>query len=154
MKRLSIILAVMALALTMGAGVAYAANVQCDGGVCVGTPEDDEITGSQQRDEIFGLEGDDDIRARGGFDVVKADGGRDELRGGEQGDTLRGGAGRDIVIGGQGIDRMFGNANDDEIDAADNNRDGLIDGGPGFDVCIIDFVDRNETVDCERVQLG
>jgi hypothetical protein len=48
------------------AGVAWAANIQCQGGPCVGTEQNDRITGSQQNDEIQTLGGRDLVTARGG----------------------------------------------------------------------------------------
>lgn len=154
MKRLSILLAVMALALTMAAGVAYAATITCDGGDCNGTTEDDTITGSVNRDEIDARAGDDFVNARAGFDRVFGQAGVDELYGGGNGDFVGGGPGRDTVVGGSGEDGMYGADGDDRIDAADGIRDRRVDGGPVFDVCIIDFQDRAVTEECERERLG
>jgi hypothetical protein len=48
------------------AGVALAANIQCQGGPCAGTEQSDRITGSQVDDEIEALGGHDLVTARGG----------------------------------------------------------------------------------------
>jgi hypothetical protein len=52
------------------AGVALAANIQCLGGPCVGTVQNDRITGSPQNDDIQALGGRDEVSARGGDDFV------------------------------------------------------------------------------------
>jgi len=56
----------MVVALLLAGGVALAANIQCQGGLCVGTEQNDRITGSQEIDVIQALGGRDDVTARGG----------------------------------------------------------------------------------------
>ena len=64
------------------AGVALAAQIQCPGGrisPCVGTEENDRITGSQLDDhDTEALGGRDEVTARGGDDVVDGGAGPDD----------------------------------------------------------------------------
>ena len=66
MRRIIVLLAAMAAMVVVYAGAALAANITCPGGPCVGTEQNDRITGSQV---------DDNIQALGGLDVVTARGG-------------------------------------------------------------------------------
>jgi Ca2+-binding RTX toxin-like protein len=84
------------------AGVALAANIQCQGGPCVGTEQNDRITGSQEDDDIEALGGHDLVTARGGNDLVDGGNGRDDISGGVGGDALIGGRGPDDIDGGPG----------------------------------------------------
>ena len=86
--------------LALGAGMAYAAEIECDGGLCLGTPEDDIITGTNQADQIFGKGGDDTIYGLGNTDTLVGGGGNDTLYGGTGHDVLRGSAGDDDLYGG------------------------------------------------------
>jgi hypothetical protein len=98
-RRLILLMAVMAAAVLVVSGVAYALSVQCDGagdqdpapGLCQGTNQNDRITGSQERDEILALGGLDVVTARGGDDFVDGGRGRDDISGGLGGDGLFGG---------------------------------------------------------------
>ena len=66
MRRTLLLLTTMVVALLLAGGVALAANIQCLGGPCTGTEQNDRITGSQVDDEIDALGGGDDVKARGG----------------------------------------------------------------------------------------
>src|SRR5215207_5828196 len=67
MRRMLLLsLTTMVVALLLAGGVALAANIQCQGGLCVGTEQNDRITGSQEIDVIQALGGRDDVTARGG----------------------------------------------------------------------------------------
>jgi Ca2+-binding RTX toxin-like protein len=74
--------------LVASAGVALAANITCLGGPCVGTEQNDRITGSQVDDEIHALGGRDEVTARGADDPVEGGAGRDDIAGGAGGDFL------------------------------------------------------------------
>jgi Ca2+-binding RTX toxin-like protein len=102
MRRTILLLSTMMLALLMAGGVALAANIQCLGGPCVGTEENDQITGSQVDDFIEALGGRDHVTARPGDDYVNGGGGSDEITGGEGGDILLRGRGPDEIGGGPG----------------------------------------------------
>lgn len=84
------------------AGVALAANIQCQGGPCVGTEQNDRITGSQLDDEIEALGGRDIVTGRMGDDFVAGDAGGDEITGGDGADALNGDRGPDEIGGGPG----------------------------------------------------
>ena len=64
MRRLILLMAAMGASVLLVSGVAYALTIQCGGagdqdpdpGLCVGTPEDDEITGTNQPDVIRALQ--------------------------------------------------------------------------------------------------
>jgi Ca2+-binding RTX toxin-like protein len=100
MRRVVQVAVLMCLMLALGAGVAYAAVIQCDGGLCEGGPEDDTITGTNGADQIFGKGGDDTIFGLGSTDTLVGGGGNDTLNGGPGHDVLRGGDGDDDLTGG------------------------------------------------------
>jgi Ca2+-binding RTX toxin-like protein len=102
MRHTVLLLATMVLTLLLASGVALAANISCLGGPCVGTAENDQITGSQVDDKIRALGGRDDVTARGGDDLVYGGRGRDDISGGHGGDGLLGGGGPDDIDGGLG----------------------------------------------------
>ena len=83
--RAVLVLAVVGAALTLAAGTALAATIQCTSGeqFCNVTNQNVTIRGSEARDAIFGLAGDD---------TVDGAGGDDEIFGGTGDDTLAGGA--------------------------------------------------------------
>jgi len=112
-RRLILLMAAMGASVLLVSGVAYALTIQCGGagdqdpnpGLCLGTQDDDEITGTNQPDVI---------RALGGFDYVSAGARPDELRGGDLGDDLYGDQGNDTYFGGDGADYLseYGNFED------------------------------------------
>ena len=100
MRRVVQLAMLMGLMLALSAGVAYAAVIQCDGGLCLGTPEDEIITGTNLADQIFGKGGDDTIYGLGQTDTLVGGGGNDTLYGGPGHDVLRGSSGDDDLYGG------------------------------------------------------
>jgi len=66
MRRTILLLSTMMLALLLASGVALAANITCQGGPCVGTEQNDRITGSLEDDVIQALGGRDHVTGRGG----------------------------------------------------------------------------------------
>jgi Ca2+-binding RTX toxin-like protein len=82
MRRVVLVLAIMALALLLASGVAPAVTR-------VGTTRDDTLRGTDGPDQIDGRTGDDDIFSLGGSD------------------TLYGGKGRDRLVGGGLYERFF-----------------------------------------------
>jgi uncharacterized membrane protein (UPF0127 family) len=70
MRRTLLLLSTMMLALLLAGGVALAANIQCQGGPCVGTEQNDLILGSLVDDQIQALGGSDQVSARGGADTA------------------------------------------------------------------------------------
>ena len=96
----------------LGAGAAYADNVQCAANsVCVGTSGNDVLTGTSGSEDIRGLAGHDVLRGRGGVDF---------LDGGPGPDRLAGGAGEDafVFFGGWGTDTVVDSAGFDSLDFA------------------------------------
>jgi Ca2+-binding RTX toxin-like protein len=87
-------------------------------------------------DVFYGGAGDDRTsQEQGSFD------GKTRQFGGEDNDSLFGGGGRD---------KLFGDDGDDTLRASDNDSvEDLVDGGAGFDICIVAAGDR--AVNCEDV---
>ena len=108
MRRMAMLVGMMALMVAMFAPMALAIDKQCTTRPCEGTAERDtlyERGGRDVPDIIYGLRGSDRIRA----DIFGAD--------------------RDVIYGGRGNDRL--NAQDGD------GRDVLY-GGPGEDICYVD----------------
>jgi hypothetical protein len=117
MRRVTLMLAAVAMMVSLFAVVAYAAEIQ-------GTENRDLLTESQRGDTIKGLTGDDDICAGptftpaglsciGGFSKAQTPGGlgdRDRVHGnkGEDNINVMDGDGKDIAWGGKDIDRCWG----------------------------------------------
>jgi hypothetical protein len=131
-------------------------NKDHTGGVIRGTQGPDLICGGRGNDTIYALGGDDRIYAGNGHDVVKAGPGNDFVLGGvgTAGDVIDGGSGNDHLEGGSGPDRVTdsgkGSGSDfistgalgDDIIAWDGVlANDKVDGGDGFDVCVVDNTD-------------
>jgi RTX calcium-binding nonapeptide repeat (4 copies) len=102
--------------------------------VIFGTPGADIIRDAPTSDTIYGRGGDDRIAGIMGWD---------EIHGGRGNDSLWGGLGRDTLYGGPGDDRLHNW----------NAVEGLLDGGRGYDVCVVN-VHENVTVrNCEVVKV-
>jgi hypothetical protein len=118
MRRVGLLLAVMAIALAVVSGVALADTINGDGG-------NNRLVGTNGKDNISGGGGNDDIFGRGGQDRAFGDSGNDEVYGGGQGDRLQSGLGQDRLYGQEGND--FANAIDmqvnDRINCGTGNRD-------------------------------
>ena len=160
MRRTSLLLATMMLALLMASGVVIAKEIQ-------GTRGDDTLTGTTTAgDTIYGFNGTDKISGRGGDDdlyggqrtdllIGGADNddlyggdGNDELRGGAGDDDLYGGDGEDIITGNDGIDELSGGNNNDTINARDGGPDIVNCGGGLKDIVFFDPED-DVADDCE-----
>jgi Ca2+-binding RTX toxin-like protein len=152
MRRTILLLATMALALSLAAGVAVAETF-------TGTLKDDRIVGTGGDDTIRGLAGNDDLFGLRGNDSVRGGTGNDLVRGERGNDTLNGNLGRDNVFGGKGGDRIFGGDGDDELLGQggndritafnDNNVDSVDCGRGGDDTARVDL---NDVVDGEVVE--
>ena len=70
----------------------------------VGSPHDDELTGSRVANTLTGLGGNDELDGLRGNDTLSGGSGDDELDGGRGDDELEGGAGADELTGGDGND--------------------------------------------------
>ena len=80
----------------------------CEGGLCLGTPGDDSIIGTNadvvEGDKVLSYAGEDTIHAEGSSDYVDAGPGPDHIYGGEGDDYIHGGDGYDHCSGGPGVD--------------------------------------------------
>lgn len=162
-------LVIMATTLVVGSGVALAATISCDGGVCEGTDLPDNLSSTGAvRDIMYGFGDRDRLNAGGGDDVLYGNEGNDVLRGGHGGDDMYGGpgnddfygeAGADYFNGGTGKDRMSGGGGTDELLGGEDDdtiavQDGVFDKvncGPGdYDAVVIDR--RLDSIrNCENV---
>lgn len=149
MRRVTLLLAMMALALVVGSGAGLAA-------IEFGTERGEFIEGSGRGDVLYGRGGHDSIAGRGGNDVGYGGRGGDALHGGsfrfdeifrdrglvpDGDDTLFGEAGDDCVWGGTGDDILRGGRGDDFVGTYcldflfDAGNDAMY-GGPGDDFII------------------
>jgi hypothetical protein len=101
MRRVTLMLAAMAMMVSLFAVVAYAAEI-------TGTDAADDLFESNRNDQIHGLLGEDYIDAR------EYDGDRDRAHGNKHGDEIHveDGDGRDIAYGGTGEDFCYGDESD------------------------------------------
>lgn len=171
MRRATLLLAVMGLAILVSAGTALAANVRCDGGVCRGTVKSDTINGSPRTDRMYGYAGNDimsgnrnnDVMIGGtGFDTMDGGYGSDRMYGQTQNDTMRGGPAHDKMYGGPGRDALYGESGADYLVVAGDGVTDSIDCGLGNDTAVIDavadmtratLIDFIQVSSCERVIL-
>ncbi len=121
MRRVILLLALMAATLVLASGLALAVNkVGTDGPDTLrGTDEDDNLLGRSGNDVLFGLGGDDNLLGGEGKDWVLG-GNERRPQGGDK--NLVGGPGNDGVLGGLGSDNLAGSSGND-----------FADGGPGSD---------------------
>ena len=149
MRKIAMLLATAGTTLVLLSGVALAATVVCDGGVCKGTGGNDTLRGSNVSDTIYGGGGLDKIDGNLGADAIKGSAGADTIRGDYGRDKIYGEAGGDTIDGGVAIDRIVGGPGRDEVDAGNNNdyvnvADGELDSvscGLGGDTAIVDDAD-------------
>jgi hypothetical protein len=151
-----ILMGALMLALAAGAALA-AAPLICPsgGGLCVGTPEADTITGSGNVDQIFALEGDDFVDGWGGNDLIYGNEDADTLRGAEGSDVLRGNSGNDSIDAFSfdttgSTDQIFGGGGNDEILAEDGNVDSIDCGAGLLDRAFMDPT-KDTVTGCELV---
>jgi hypothetical protein len=116
MRRVVILLAVIAVVVAVGGGTALAKTIRCDGGNCFGTNRADSIFGTNRHDAIF---------ARNGGDLNGQDG-NDRVFGGLGDDWVKGGRHADTVKGDLGNDRLTGGSGHNVIRAGDGMRDLII----------------------------
>ena len=116
MRRVTMMLAAMALMVSLLAAVAYAATIE-------GTNQEGEILQeSNLNDTIFGRGGSDVINARtfaNDRDVVNGNAGHDQIHVDDE-------DGRDTATGGNGVDECHIDPNDEA-----NCENEVIEGGPG-----------------------
>lgn len=145
-RKTVLLLTVMAAAILLSAGVALAARVLCDGGVCKGTNRGDLMTGTNRVDKMYGLGGNDRMGGgRGndymlggpGADSMGGGYGNDVMYGGDGGDTLSGGFANDRIFGGPGSDTVYGGSGNDYINVVDGQPDSIR-CGTGTDTAVVD----------------
>jgi Ca2+-binding RTX toxin-like protein len=112
------------------------------------------MNGGTGPDFIQGNAGTDILRGQDGDDTITGVPRGVAMFGGTDNDKINGGEGEDGLAGEEGSDQHYGGEDDDFIDAALHetvNTPDLVDGGAGFDVCL---VNENDTpvVNCERIQ--
>lgn len=158
MRRLGLLLTVMAATLVVASGVALAITK-------IGTNGPDTLMGTNGSDELFGRGGTDWINGRGGNDVIEGGPGDDNPLTSRAIGNLDGGPGADVISGGAGDDDLWdgpspGDSAVDILDGGEGNdflgaanrpaaRD-IVSCGAGRDLA---YVDRKDIVgdDCERI---
>ncbi len=124
MRRVILLLALMAATLVVASGVALAVNK-------VGTNGPDTLRGTNGDDNLVGLGGNDDLFGLGGRDNLLGGEGKDWVLGGNErrplgGDkNLVGGPGNDGVFGGKGSDNLLGGSGNDFV-AGGNDSDSAV----------------------------
>jgi Ca2+-binding RTX toxin-like protein len=133
MRRLILLLTMMAVTLVVAGGIALAVNkVGTDGrDFLKGTAGDDNLVGRGDSDRIFGLAGKDNLVGGPGKDMVVG-GGERRPYGGDK--TLVGGSDNDVVLGGNGSDNILGNEGNDFVANGPNRSADKIFAGEGNDV--------------------
>jgi serralysin len=143
MRRILLMVAVVAVALVVASGVAWAATI-------VGTNGDDTRLGTENRDFMYGLNGDDTLKGLAGNDVIEGGGDRDILRGGDGNDEVSGGPGRDeIYLGASSVigqNEAYAGSGADFIAAANGTFDEVY-AGSGSDLIYADD-GTPDVVDC------
>src|SRR5215203_514477 len=122
MRRVILLLTVMAAMLVLASGVVLAANK----------------IGTDGPDTIVGTNGDDNLLGEGGKDIVFGGNQRFELSGGHK--NLLGGPGNDFVNGGKGSDNVVGGKGNDLLGDGELRESSLdtLSGGDGNDVILVD----------------
>jgi Ca2+-binding RTX toxin-like protein len=175
MKRILVLLTVMAVTLVVASGVAWAVNKVGTNGpdTLRGTNRDDNLSGKGGNDVLFSLNGRDNLLGGPGRDVVLGENESFNSSGGDK--NLEGGSGNDIVVGGRGSDKVLGDAGNDFLVDGPTRKFSLdrLSGGDGNDVFLVENVpavkdivtcgggfdrvlaDRKDVVapDCEKVQI-
>jgi hypothetical protein len=148
--RAILLLAAMAAALIVASGVALAETFTCNATPpCYGTPEDDDITGTNSTETIYGLDGNDTLSGEGGSDTHYGNSGNDTLFGAAGSDTYYGGGGIDTIVADIGesedsLDSSYGGRGNDAIRAIDGEAD-MINCGKGTD-----FVQYDDGIDTTK----
>jgi hypothetical protein len=151
MKRLTLLLTMMALALLLSASVAFALTVDCTSGRgCFGTDDPDTLNGSAGGDDMDARQAGDRLFGGGGHDWMSGDtygpadtstDGDDRVLGEAGSDGLVGYGGSDVLSGGDGRDYLYA------VENSKNPGEDTVRGGPSND--FIDAIDKTkDTIDC------
>src|SRR5215213_3193457 len=152
MRRVILLLTVMAATLVLASGVALAVTK-------IGTNGPDTLRGTNGADNLVGKGGNDELYALGGRDQLLGGPGKDLVLGGYGPDNVVGGSGNDFMVDGtvehdHSQDILSGGAGNDVIVTANSPAFGdIVTCGSGFDRVL---ADRKDVVapDCERVVIG
>jgi len=115
----------------------------------LGTPNDDNLIGSNAAETIDALAGNDFVEANGGDDTLDGGLGDDQLFGSGGDDAIDGGADNDDIFGGDGANTIQGGTGDDNVDAGPDAED--INGGDDFDFIGYALSDAPVDVDLSSV---
>ena len=150
MRRLILLLTLMAATLVVASGLALAVNEIGTNGpdTLRGTNQDDNLLGKGGNDILFGLGGRDNLLGGPGKDIVLG-GSEREAGGGDK--NLVGDSGNDAVIGGLGSDNILGEAGNDLVaDGPDREfaTDTLSAGGGNDVVAVVNRPAFEDLVTC------
>src|SRR5215212_4192238 len=169
MRRVILLLTMLAATLVVASGVALAVNK-------IGTNGPDTLKGTNAADKLLGKGANDVLFSLAGRDALLGEEGKDWVLGGKDSDNLTGNSGNDLVngdfgpdkiVGGEGKDYLIdgerrGGATDTLIGGEGNDvldlinkpakRDVVTCGG-GFDQVLADTEDA-VVPDCEKVAVG
>lgn len=172
MRRTALLIAVMMLAVLVSSGVAWAAIIRCDGGVCRGTGGPDQMTGTIGTDTMYAFGGHDRMDGGRGEDRMYGMDGADTMSGGYRSDSMYGGDHNDVMSGGHNPDRMFGgpgtdtiqgDSGNDYINIAGDAQNDFVNCGTGAgDLVVLNAQELNPPnlsdfiaqTDCERIRIA
>lgn len=138
-KRAAIMVAAAGIMLSMGSGMALAANIQG------GDRTDDVLIGTTGNDRMNGLGKDDQLRGLAGNDILRGEKGKDHLLGYGGNDELYGSIGSDQYSGGEGKDLIRSARDGGDVDR--------VKCGTGFDRATVDQYDVLADDSCEVVRV-
>jgi Ca2+-binding RTX toxin-like protein len=119
-RRVVLLLVVVAAVLAMTGGVALALDKGCTGGDCLGTRDADTLTGSTNIDRIAAMEGNDAIDGGAGSDQIFGDEGNDTIVDDGSADDF------DSIFGDEGNDTLNvqeGDVFEDNVDCGPGKKD-------------------------------
>ena len=155
MRRVILLLTLMAAMLILVSGVALAASRTGDNGPnnIVGTNRADTLLGRGGHDLVNGLGGNDFVSGGAGHDELSGGFGDDVVSGGPKGDSLHSDIwdGHSSGSGQHGNDFLIGGGGNDTIYSAEGHRDTIV-CGDGRDWVEADHRDI-VAADCERVSI-
>jgi Ca2+-binding RTX toxin-like protein len=155
MRRLTLLLATMGMALLLCAGVAFADTFDCIANRgCIGTNGPDTLNGSTGNDFMDAMQDDDELFGNEGHDFISGDAfaapNNDTSTDGN--DLLKGGRGFDEMVGYGGADEFSGGANGDFIfaeESSENEGEDIVKGGRGNDF-ILAVDETKDTISCGK----
>jgi Ca2+-binding RTX toxin-like protein len=142
MKRTTLLMASMMLALLVATGVALAqdgVSKVCNTN-CRGTDRDDQLSGTSKRNGIEGRNGADQIEGNGAKDNLNGNLGADAVYGGNGEDKLYGGGNSDYIDGGIKSDYIGTGSGNDVVAAKDGFKDQIF-CGSSYDRVHVDRID-------------